>query len=382
MAVDGGDPQGDLASNLLAAIVASSEDAIISKTAAGIITSWNRSAERIFGYTAQEAIGQPIRILAVPGNEDEMPALLARVTRGERVEHLETIRRRKDGSLVHISLSISPILDAAGQVVGASKIARDITAVKAAAAALADAERRLFDLDRELQHATRLRELGQMAATIAHELNQPLSAIANYIAGSRQLIVQSDVAEKDDIAQALWRAAEQVIRATEVIRRLRAYARPDDGTIQPEQLDLIVEETTALATLHSSAQDVSVTLEHDSGPIVVRADRIGIQQVLLNLIRNSFEAMSGQQHRELRIDSRSNGTMAEIRVSDTGPGIDPRFHDRLFLPFATTKTDGMGIGLSISRKIINAHGGKLWVEHPAQGGCAFVFTIPLASPVL
>jgi two-component system sensor kinase FixL len=367
-----------LASNLLAAVVASSDDAIISKTLAGIITSWNASAERIFGYSASEAIGSPIAILAPPGNEGEMPALLARVSRGERIAHFETTRRHKTGALVPISLSISPILDSRGQIIGASKIARDITASKASAAALHSAEARLLDMHRELLHATRLRELGQVAATLAHEINQPLSAIASYLAGSRQLLIQNDLSEKVELDEALRRASDQVVRASDVVRRLRSYSKPSDGLLLPALLGDIVEETAALATIDSSATGVTLDLSQACNPIMVNVDRVEVQQVLLNLFRNAFEAMAGEDRRELSVSSRSTAGMAEISVRDTGSGINPRIRERLFLPFATTKADGMGIGLSICRKIVQARGGKIWAEHPADGGTAFIFTMPLA----
>jgi two-component system sensor kinase FixL len=368
---------GGFASSLLAAVVASSDDAIISKTLAGIITSWNASAERIFGYSAAEAIGGPVSMLAPPGNADEMPALLARVSRGERIEHFETSRRHKNGTLVAVSLSISPIHDSDGKIVGASKIARDITASKASAAALQRAEAELLDLHREVLHATRLRELGQIAASLAHEINQPLSAIASYLAGSRQLLIQNDLSEKVELEAALRRASEQVVRASDVVRRLRGYAKPSEGILHPVLLGDIVEETAALAKIDTGALGVTVTLPQDSNPIMVLVDRVEVQQVLLNLFRNAFEAMAGQGRRELSITSRTDSGMAEVRVRDTGVGINPRIRDRLFLPFATTKADGMGIGLSICRKIVDARGGKIWAEHPADGGTVFIFTMPL-----
>jgi two-component system sensor kinase FixL len=366
------------ASGLLAAVVASSEDAIISKDLFGKITSWNKSAERIFGYTAGEAIGRPTTILSMPGNEDEMRALLARVSRGERVDYFETVRRHKDGRLVHVSVTISPIHGTQGEIVGASKIARDITASKAAAGALECAEKRLLDLHRELLHATRLQELGQMAATLAHEINQPLSAIASYIAGSRQLLVQHQL--KSDVAldDALRMASDQVTRVSGVVRRLRGYAKPSAGAVQPESLDEIVAETAALAAIDTGARGVKVDLMLAARPIMVVVDRVEIQQILLNLMRNAYEAMIGQDRRILSIAVAASAGMAEIRVSDTGVGIDPGNRDRLFLPFATTKADGMGLGLSICRNILDACGGKIWAEHPATGGAAFVFLVPLA----
>lgn len=366
------------ADGLLAAIVTSSDDAIIGKTVTGLITSWNHGAERIFGYSASEAIGRPIAILAPPGHEDEMPALLERVALGERIAQFETTRRAKNGTLVLVSVSISPIRDAEGDVVGALKIARDLTARKASAAALVHVEARMHEMHRELLHATRLRELGQVAATLAHEINQPLSAIASYLAGSRQLLVQNDLSEKVELDEALRRASDQVVRASEVVRRLRGYSKPSEGLLEPVLLGDIVDETAALAMIDSGAAGVTIDLAAASAPIMVLVDRVEVQQVLLNLFRNAFEAMAGKDRRELTVTARTDSGMAEISVRDTGAGIDRQIRDRLFLPFATTKADGMGIGLSICRKIVQARGGKIWAEHPADGGTAFIFTIPLA----
>jgi PAS domain S-box-containing protein len=168
---------------LLAAIVASSDDAIISKSIEGVVTSWNAAAERIFGYTADEMIGQSISLLGAPGHEDEMPTILRRLRQGERIDHFETVRSRKDGGLVHVSLSVSPIHDADGKVIGASKVARDISSQRDAALALTDAERRVAEQQKVLLHAARLIDLGEMAGSMAHELNQPLGAISNYLNG-------------------------------------------------------------------------------------------------------------------------------------------------------------------------------------------------------
>lgn len=359
---------------LLASIVASSDDAIISKTIEGVVTSWNAGAERIFGYSAAEIVGQPISRLAAPGREHEMPALLERLVRGERVEHFETLRRHKDGSNVLVSLTVSPIHDDTGRVVGASKVARDITASRAAAEALAAAQVRLLQQHSELLHAARLGELGQMAATLAHEINQPLSAVVNYLYATRTLIGAADI-DRPMLDQSIKKAAEQAVRAAEVVRRLRTFSRPHEGMLRPESMHQLVTEIIDLATIDAGRRGVAVQLLPHPDDDMVMADRIEVQQVLLNLIRNALEAMDGQDRRELTLSITPGSDTVEFAVMDTGAGLDQRVRDHLFQPFVTTKSQGMGIGLSICRKIIEAHGGAFWAEDRAGGGTIFRFTL-------
>lgn len=366
-------------SQLLAAIVASSDDAIISKTADGTVTSWNAAAERMFGYTAQEMIGRPISLLAIAGREDEMPSILRRIRQGERVEHFETTRRNKNGSTVLVSITVSPIHDEAGRVIGASKVARDISAARRIAEELRQAQKRLQDQHRELLHAARLGELGQMAATMAHEINQPLSAITNYLHASLRVLSVEGEAGRAKLEQALRRATDQAVRASEVVRRLRSFAKPDDGRLRPESMVEILEETMALVSFEAAQHSVALALSsaHISDCILV--DRIEIQQVLLNLIRNAVEAMDGKDRRELTVSTSQAEGVVEVAIADTGSGLAPSVRERLFQPFVTTKRNGMGIGLSVCRKIIDSHGGRLWAEDRSEGGTVFRFTIPTAS---
>jgi two-component system sensor kinase FixL len=361
---------------LLAAVVASSDDAIISKTVDGLVTSWNAGAERMFGYTAGEMVGGPISRLAIAGREDEMPAILERVRRGERVEHFETERRHKDGSTVFVSLTVSPIHDEVGRVIGASKVAKDISGARRSAEALQLAQERLQDQHRELLHAARLGELGQMAATLAHEINQPLSAIINYLHAGAALMAQDDPEAKPMLEEAIQLATDQAVRASEVVRRLRSFAKPNDGASSPEHVNEVVAEAAALAGIDIGRRGVKVVFEADPQDDLVNLDRIGIQQVLMNLIRNALEAMDGQAAPQLTLSTRSTPETVEISVADTGPGLAPSVRERLFQPFVTTKGAGMGIGLSICRKIIEAHGGKLWAEDRAGGGAIFRFALP------
>lgn len=366
------------ADETLAALVSSSDDAIIGKTPDGIVTSWNAAAERIFGYRAYEMIGQPISILAMPGQEAEMPAIMARLKAGERIESYETERRRKDGVGVPISLTISPILDKAGVMIGASKIARDITAARKSLADQKLADEKLLQQHHELLHAARLAELGLMSTILAHEIAQPLSAISLHLGAIRRLLANDDPAVRPHIHEGVSKAFGQAERAAAIVQRLRSYARPDDGRQSSQSIRQILEDATAFATLDAGQRGVKVELISRLKPDLVWADRIEIQQVLLNLIRNGMESMEGLERRRLRLSARAASGMVEVAVADTGVGLAQEVRSRLFEPFVTTKEKGVGIGLSICRRIIEKHNGQLWADDNADGGTTFRFTLKAA----
>jgi two-component system, LuxR family, sensor kinase FixL len=363
----------------LAAIVASSDDAIIGKTVDGIVTSWNRAAERIFGYDEAEMLGQPIGVLAPPGYEDEMPAILARIRQGGRVEHYETFRRHKDGRLVRVSLSVSPIHNEAGELVGASKVARDITAAHRATEALRGAEARLAAVQEELEQVSRLGALGQMAAMLAHEVNQPLTAIVNYARAAQRLLTAGGETALARAGEAMGHAAKQAARAGQTIRGLRAFAGGDAVHRRAEQLGPILEEAVRLTAGHSEQRGVHVRLDLAPDCPPVMADRLLIRQVALNLMRNAAEAMERLARREMTVSTRCEGDSVEVAVSDTGPGLAPEVAARLFQPFVTTKPDAAGGGLAICRSIVEAHGGHLWTEENPEGGTTFRFTVQTAT---
>jgi two-component system, LuxR family, sensor kinase FixL len=360
----------------VAAIVESSADAIIGETLDGIVTSWNKAAERTFGYTAAEMIGQSVLRLAVSDGADDMIVILNRIKRGGRVEHYETRRRHKDGTTLDISLSVSPIYDGGGQLIGASKVARDITAAKSTEAALKESQSRLQELHAELLHASRLSVMGQMASTMAHELNQPLTAVVNYLEAARHLLATApNAAER--VGGLMQQAAAQAERAGGVIRQLRQFVAKGETQRRPESLNRLVEEALALALVGARQSRVRVTLELEPELPPVLADGIQIQQVVLNLVRNAIEAMEESDVRELVVETHTLSGMVEARVLDTGPGISPELMERLFQPFVTTKKTGMGLGLSICREIAEAHQGHLTVVPRPEGGTVFRLTLPM-----
>lgn len=357
---------------LLARIVRFSEDAIISKTLDGIITSWNEGAQRIFGYEAGEVLGRHISLLFPPDRLFEEDNIIRRLKRGEEVESFESVRRRKDGVDIPVFLSIGPIRDDSGQIIGASKIARDISAKK-------DAEAYLKTLQDELAHVARLSAMGQMSAAIAHELNQPLTAIANYVKASRRLLGTETPSplQLQTARDAMDRAAEQTIRAGTIIRSLREFVEKRESVRAPVDLNRIICETVMLSG--SGHTGVAIRLDLAADLPQVPADKVQIEQVLLNLLRNAMEAMAGQDRREITILSRVTGNMARIEVADCGPGVAAHILAKPFQPFVTTKEKGMGVGLNMCRALVEAHGGTIRILNRPDPGAVFEILLPLAA---
>lgn len=245
----------------------------------------------------------------------------------------------------------------------------DITAKKRA-------EIELRRVQGELVHLSRL---SAMASTLAHELNQPLTAIANYARGIRR--VAAPIVEADDLlAEALTGMEDSAHRAGDIVRRLRAYVTKGDVDQQPENVAEVVKEACVLALVDANALGVGYTIDVGDRLPAVLVDRVQIQQVLVNLVRNAIEAMKECERRHLSISARQDGKMVEVRVCDTGPGIADAMRDELFTPFASTKADGMGVGLSICRTIVESHGGRIWSEDNSDGGTVFCFTVPARQP--
>jgi two-component system sensor kinase FixL len=359
---------------LLAQLVQSSDDAIISKTLDGVITSWNSAAERIFGYSAPEAVGQQISILFPPHLLAEEARILAQLRRGDDIQHYETVRRHKNGGEVFISLSVSPIRDGAGNVIGASKIARDIGERKRA-------EARTLALQSELAHVARLSAMGHMSAAIAHELNQPLTAIMNYVKAAQRLLDPASLTpERQETARgAMEKAAAQTLRAGAIIRSLREFVEKRQSEKKPENINAVIEEAIALAFVGAQS-NVKLNLSLAPGLPSVTMDKIQIGQVLVNLIRNAIEAMAEILPRELTLSSKRDGTeFVLVTVRDSGPGLPPDVLKKLFQPFVTTKEKGMGIGLNICQSIVEAHGGRIRAVPGMHPGAMFEICLPFAQ---
>lgn len=366
---DQGDESRNLAQEFLARIVEDSEDAILSKSLDGTILTWNPAAQQLFGYTAEEMVGQPVTILFPADRLDEEKKILARIRAGERIRHYETVRLKKGGEEIDVSLSISPIRDHTGAIVGASKILRDITAQKRSLA-------RVEQLQAELLHLSRLSAMGQMAATLAHELNQPLSAIGNYLSGARKLL--SGPGDLTRLDEAVAKAGEQAVRAGEIIRRLREFVLKGEISKEWHDLNQVLDESLKLALVGPKPLGVRVETRLDPNIPPVFIDRIQISQVVFNIVRNALDAMQDTPERRLSVTTRSHRESAnvELEIADTGNGISSEVAQRLFQPFVTTKASGMGIGLSICRMIVETHGGTIAATANERGGTAFHVMLP------
>jgi len=238
------------------------------------------------------------------------------------------------------------------------------------------AEAEIRRMQAELIHVSRLSAMGTMASTLAHELNQPLSAISNYLKGSRRMLEAAEDERSTTVRDALDKAGDQAMRAGQIIRRLRDFVSRGETERRVESITKLVEEASALALVGVKDRGIKVRFQFDPAVDLVLADRVQVQQVLLNLIRNSMDAMEDVTNRDLVIAIASEGFgHVRVSVSDTGSGISPEIAEQLFQPFVTTKRHGMGVGLSISRTIVEAHGGRIWVEPNPQGGTIFNFTL-------
>ena len=329
----------------------------------------------MFGYTADEIVGQSITILFPPDRLTEEEQIIERIKRGERIDHFETIRRRKGGIEFPVSLTVSPIIGASGQIIGVSKIVRDISERARAQASLQEIQSELF-------HISKLNTISHMASGLAHELNQPLAAISNYLSGIRRLLDDRADNSANTLREALARASEQAQRAGQIVRRLREFMSRGETDRSVESIAKMVKEAVELAFMGIKDRGVRVYVNFEPNVDRVIIDRIQIHQVLVNLLRNAIQAMEGFDRRELAIATAAAADgMVEISIADTGPGIAEDVAALLFQPFVTTKREGMGVGLSISKTIIDAHGGRIWIERNPSGGTIFRFTLPLAVDV-
>jgi two-component system sensor kinase FixL len=346
-------------------------DAMIVIDERGNIQSFSAAAERLFGHSAEQVIGKNIRIMMPsPYRENHDGYLKRYMQTGERriigIGRV-VVGERRDGSTFPMELAVGEMRSADQRFF--TGFIRDLTDRQ-------KTEARLQELQAELVHVSRLTAMGEMASTLAHELNQPLTAIANYMKGSRRLLEDSTDGNAATVRDAIDKAAAQALRAGDIIRRLRDFVARGESERSAEPARKLIEEASALALVGAKNLGIRTTFRLDPVVDLVLVDKIQIQQVLLNLVRNAIEAMEGANLRELTISAQAtDADTAVIGVTDTGTGIAPEVANQLFQPFTTTKAAGMGVGLSICRTIIEAHGGQIWVEPDAGGGAAFYFTL-------
>ena len=348
-------------------------DAMILIDEKGVMRAFSPTAERLFGWPVDEAVGQNVNILMPDPHREAHDTYLERYYRtGERRiigRGRIVMGRRRDGSTFPMELAVGEMRTAEGRFF--TGFVRDLTERQ-------QAQARLQEVQEDLVRVSRLTALGEMASALAHELNQPLAAITNYLKGSKRLL-QAQGMTDDRLTHAITEAAKQALRAGEIIRRLRDFVARGESERRIEDLLALVEEAGALALV--GAREAGIQVEFDMDPLVggVLVDKVQIQQVLLNLIRNAMEAMENTKSKRLAIRVSGGEDMARVSVSDTGSGIGSETAEHLFEPFRTTKRNGMGVGLSISRTIIEAHGGKIEFEALPQGGTVFHLTLQRAS---
>jgi two-component system CheB/CheR fusion protein len=350
---------------LLAAIIAGSDDAIFSKTLDAVITSWNRGAERMYGYTGDEIIGQHVLVLVPEDRPNDVPLIMQRVLAGESVEHYETVRRHKDGTILNVALTVSPIRDRKGEIVGASTIARDITS------------RRLTE--EALRASEKLVAMGRMAASIAHEIRNPLDAAKNIA-----YILQHNESLDAHAREMVNMLDSQLAHVSEIVSRTLTFSRPGDAAMRVS-LAGIADEVLALQRKNLTNKGITVDRRYDDPGEVVGYPG-PLRQVIVNLLSNAIDAIAPGQNGSIRIrigTTRHPASHVEgvrVTLSDTGNGIQPENLRRLFQPFfSTKKEEGTGLGLWVSYGIVTQHGGSIRVRSRVSGavrGTVFSVFLP------
>jgi PAS domain S-box-containing protein len=371
-----------------AALVESTHDAIISKNLNGVIQSWNPAAQKIFGYTAEEAIGKPVMMLIPEGHENEEPEILSRIRRGEKVDHYETVRKRKDGTLINISLTVSPIKNGQGEIIGASKIARDITEQKESERAMHQARQELAVLNRELDHRVQertaslnhaLAQMEEFSYSVSHDLRSPARAMQAYATA-----VLDDYGHLlDSVAQGyLRKIIRSSARMDKLVVDLLAYSRI-------ARIEMEIQETELEPLIQDIMQQYP-ELQPPRSRIVIRsplprvmAHEASITQVLSNLLSNAVKFVAPGTTAQVEIKAEPAGGKVRIWITDNGIGIKPEHQLRLFGMFergnADARYEGTGIGLAIVRKAIERMNGTVGVESKGTAGSSFWIELPAAT---
>ncbi len=358
----------------LRSILETVPDAMVVIDDRGIITSFSSAAEELFGYSQSEVIGENVSVLMPSPDHEAHDSYLARYrATGER--QIIGIGRRVMGR--HKSGSIFPLELAIGEAIGGGKrvftgFMRDLTHKERADA-------HLQELQAELLHISRVSAMGTMASTLAHELNQPLTAVANYVQTSVALLRDPDPDTHGIVCEALTEAGAEALRAGEIVQRLRDFVGRGEIDKTVEQVPKLIDDACVLGLVGAREKGIihRIEIEREIGHIFI--DRVQVQQVLINLVRNAVEAITPMQAGEIVISAATAGDFVQVTVADTGPGLAPNVANQLFQAFVSTKRDGMGLGLSICRTIIEGHGGRIWAEARPSGGTLFHFTVPLAA---
>jgi len=360
----------------LRSILSTVPDAMIVIDEYGIILSFSAAAERLFGFSEAEVRGSNVKLLMPSPDHDRHDGYLARyLSTGERkiigIGRI-VIGARRDGSTFPMELAV-------GEAVGGTRrvftgFIRDLTERQ-------ETQARLDELQSKLIHVARVSAMGTMASTLAHELNQPITAVANYVEAVRELLAEANPEDLPMIREALDDSAREALRAGQIVRRLRDFVARGEVEKTVEDLPELIAGAAALGLMGAREKGVDVQVDLDPDATRVLLDKVQVQQVLINLLRNAVEAMAGSSERHLWIRSRRDEAgLVRLTVADSGPGVSSAVAEQLFTAFVSTKSEGMGLGLSICRTIVEANGGRIWLEPRPGGGAQFHFTLVAAGP--
>ncbi|MFN3609081.1 MAG: ATP-binding protein [Hyphomonas sp.] len=356
----------------LASILASVPDGMVVTDESGKILAFSRASEALFGFTAAEVIGKPVNMLMAGRDKVNHDNYIGNYLRtGERQiigKGRVVIASRADGTQFPIDLKIGEAR--IGEHFLFTAFIRDLTEQQ-------HSELRMQEMQSELVHFSRLSAVGTMASALAHELNQPLTAVANYLEASRDLLDSPDPEMKEILREALTEAARQAVRAGEIVRKLRSYVSRGEVDARPLTLGPLLADAIALSKLSRDMADIPIKLDQDRDADHVMGDPIQIQQVIINLVRNAIDALSNTQDARItvRVYLSDEPGFVAVEVCDNGPGLTSELRENIFKPFATTKSQGMGLGLSICQTIVEAHGGLIRAITPPEGGTCFRFTL-------
>ena len=366
------EPVPALGEGKLRRVIDAALDGMVVIDSSGTVLLYNDACERMLGYSAEEVVGNNVRMLMTPADRKNHDAYIRNYLRTGTARIIGVGRdvtgRRKDGSTVPLRLSVGELRDDDDAPLFIGTL-HDLTEALRA-------RERIEELQSELMQVARASAVGEMGSALAHELTQPLSAVSGFVEASAALIDESGGGIPARVREYMDQAVAQTQRAGAVIRLLREFVARGDTERSVEDINAVVEEICELATLGTAADGIDLELNLAAGLPPVLIDHVQIQQVVLNLVRNSIDALSGCGSGTITVATESGGDAVEVAVGDDGPGLPPEVRERVFEPFVSTKPDGIGIGLSICRTIVEAHGGRIAVEDGTRRGAGFRFSVP------
>ena len=353
-------------------VIDSALDGMIVIDSHGTVLLYNAACERLFGYSPEEVLGNNVKLLMTRSDRKNHDTYLQNYLRTGTARIIGSGRdvtgRRKDGSTFPLRLAVGELRDDDDTLLFIGTL-HDLTEALRA-------RERIEELQSELMQVARASAVGEMGTALAHELTQPLSAVAGFVESSAALLDQDGVEIPAKVREYMDQAVAQTLRAGAVIRLLREFTGRGDSERSVEDINAVVEEICKLATLGTATDRIELELNLATALPPVLIDHVQIQQVVLNLVRNSLDALNDCETRTITVATASSGDMVEVVVSDNGPGLPSEVRDRVFEPFVSTKPGGIGIGLSICRTIVEAHGGRIAVDASTKRGTGFRFSVP------